>query len=187
MDDIVRAAMAKWPNVPECYGWLALDRRGQWLLGGEVLRHGGLIEFIQRNYGHDAAGNWFFQNGPQRVYVDLAYTPLVARLTHDGELLTHTGQCIDDISRAWLDEEGSLLLQTAHGPALLDDRDLPALLDAIRGAAGGALSDEVLLGFYQGTQILAFDWRGRAIALSPIAGADLPARLGYIRTPSASG
>ncbi|MFZ9138137.1 MAG: DUF2946 family protein, partial [Hylemonella sp.] len=24
MDDIVRQAMAKWPNVPACYGWLGL-------------------------------------------------------------------------------------------------------------------------------------------------------------------
>ena len=25
MDDIVRAAMAKWPSVPDCWGWLALE------------------------------------------------------------------------------------------------------------------------------------------------------------------
>ena len=28
MDDIVRQALAKWPNVPHCYGWLGLDARG---------------------------------------------------------------------------------------------------------------------------------------------------------------
>ncbi len=27
MDEIVRQAMAKWPSVPHCYGWLALDAR----------------------------------------------------------------------------------------------------------------------------------------------------------------
>ena len=32
MDDIVRQAMAKWPHVPACYGWLGLDARGQWWL-----------------------------------------------------------------------------------------------------------------------------------------------------------
>jgi hypothetical protein len=26
MDQIVKAAMRKWPSVPHCYGWLALDR-----------------------------------------------------------------------------------------------------------------------------------------------------------------
>ena len=34
MDEIVRAAMEKWPNVPDLYGWLALDGRGRFLLQG---------------------------------------------------------------------------------------------------------------------------------------------------------
>jgi hypothetical protein len=83
MDDIVKAALAKWPNVPACHGWLGLDSRGQWHMRddaaqaagpfpqskGSVLRHDKLIAFIQRNYAADDAGQWFFQNGPQRVYV----------------------------------------------------------------------------------------------------------------------
>ncbi len=32
MDDIVLQAMAKWPNVPDCYGWLGLDNRGNWYM-----------------------------------------------------------------------------------------------------------------------------------------------------------
>ena len=32
MDDIVKAALKKWPNVPDCYGWLALDARGDWYM-----------------------------------------------------------------------------------------------------------------------------------------------------------
>jgi len=32
MDDIVKAALKKWPNVPACYGWLALDARGDWYM-----------------------------------------------------------------------------------------------------------------------------------------------------------
>ena len=32
MDDIVRQAIAKWPNVPNCYGWLGLDARGNWYM-----------------------------------------------------------------------------------------------------------------------------------------------------------
>ena len=32
MDDIVKAALAKWPNVPNCYGWLGLDARGNWYM-----------------------------------------------------------------------------------------------------------------------------------------------------------
>ena len=32
MDEIVKQAMAKWPHVPHCYGWLGLDARGDWYL-----------------------------------------------------------------------------------------------------------------------------------------------------------
>ena len=32
MDDIVKAALVKWPNVPHCHGWLGLDARGQWFM-----------------------------------------------------------------------------------------------------------------------------------------------------------
>ena len=28
MDALVEAALKKWPNVPHCHGWLALDARG---------------------------------------------------------------------------------------------------------------------------------------------------------------
>ena len=32
MDDIVKHAIAKWPNVPACVGWLGLDARGNWYM-----------------------------------------------------------------------------------------------------------------------------------------------------------
>ena len=79
MDDIVKQAVAKWPHVPDCYGWLGLDARGRWYLRddavqaagpfpqsrGSLLQHEKLIEFIHRKYEHDPHGQWFFQNGPQ--------------------------------------------------------------------------------------------------------------------------
>ena len=91
MDDIVKQALAKWPNVPDCYGWLGLDARGHWYLRddavqaagafphskGTLLQHDKLLAFIARNYEHDDQGQWFFQNGPQRVYVELEATPWV--------------------------------------------------------------------------------------------------------------
>ena len=97
MDDIVKQALAKWPNVPHCYGWLGLDARGNWYLRddrtqaagpfavakGSMLQHEKLIDFIQRNYEHDDAGQWFFQNGPQRVYVELEAAPWVWRVGED--------------------------------------------------------------------------------------------------------
>ena len=67
MDDIVKAALAKWPNVPHCHGWLGLDARGQWYMRddrvqaagpfprskGSLLRHDKLIDFIHRNCAAD--------------------------------------------------------------------------------------------------------------------------------------
>lgn len=73
MDEIVKQALAKWPNVPHCTGWLLLDRRGQWRMRdeaaqaagalGDAIRHEALIGFINRNYERDPDGQWFFQNG----------------------------------------------------------------------------------------------------------------------------
>ena len=89
MDDIVKAALRKWPNVPDCYDWLALDARGDWYMRDDRVQHAGpfpqvkgsrinhdkLREFIHRNYEADARGAWYFQNGPQRVYVWLEAAP----------------------------------------------------------------------------------------------------------------
>lgn len=138
MDAVVAQAMAKWPNVPAVYGWLSLDRRGNWLIKGERIANSALRDFIARNYEADAEGRWYFQNGPQRVYVRLAYTPLVVHHEGDG-LVDHCGRPFA-AERAYLDEEGSVLLETKGRIALLDDRDLaryaddPAALQPIRQA-----------------------------------------------------
>ena len=41
MDDIVAAALAKWPHVPHCRGWLALDARGDWYMRDDRIQHAG--------------------------------------------------------------------------------------------------------------------------------------------------
>ena len=125
MDDIVKQALAKWPNVPACYGWLGLDARGRWYLRddlvqaagpfpqskGSLLQHEKLIEFIGRNFLEDDDGYWFFQNGPQRVYVELENTPWIWRLRFEAGQLhihTHTGlpQKATAAGAAWMDEAG---------------------------------------------------------------------------------
>jgi hypothetical protein len=127
MDEIVARSMAKWPNVPAVFGWLALDRRGNWLIKGEKIGNAALREFIGRNYESDAQGRWYFQNGPQRVYVKLAYTPLVLR--HEGDaLLDHCGRAFSPKEK-FVDEEGSLLMSGAGTVGLLDDRDLARYAD----------------------------------------------------------
>ncbi|HZQ72868.1 MAG TPA: DUF2946 family protein [Burkholderiales bacterium] len=122
MDEPVLRGMAKWPDVPAVYGWLALDRRGNFLIKGQKIANAALREFIARNYECDARGRWYFQNGPQRVYVNLAYTPLVVH--HEGEALRdHCGRAFR-AEEKFVDEEGSLLVSGEGTVALMDDRDL---------------------------------------------------------------
>jgi hypothetical protein len=127
MDEAVARSMAKWPNVPAVYGWLSLDRRGNWLIKGERIANPALRDFIGRNYESDARGRWFFQNGPQRVFVSLAYTPFVVH--HEGDRLVD--QCGAGVTarETFLDDEGSVLILGERGIALLDDRDLERYAD----------------------------------------------------------
>jgi len=134
MDPSVPRSLAKWPDVPAVYGWLALDRRGNWLLREDAAGRFGRVgnaalrDFISRNYAPDERGCWYFQNGPQRVYVKLAYTPLV--LHFDGDALFD--QCGRSVQAAatYLDDEGSVLVLGQYGIGLLDDRDLARYADA---------------------------------------------------------
>lgn len=127
MDDAVARSIAKWPNVPAVYGWLALDRRGNWLIKGERIANVALREFIARNYEADEHGQWFFQNGPQQVFVTLAYTPFV--MHYEGERILD--QCGRQVTarETYVDDEGSVLILGEHGIGLLDDRDLERYAD----------------------------------------------------------
>lgn len=149
MDDIVRQAMAKWPNVPDCYGWLGLDARGQWYMrddraqaagafaGGNVhakgslLRHEKLIEFIGRNYAVDGRGCWYFQNGPQRVFVELELTPWVWHIQPDGRVRSHTGE-LAQVQQCVLDEQGWVYLLTDLGFGLVHSQDVALAADALQ-------------------------------------------------------
>jgi hypothetical protein len=171
MDDIVKAALAKWPNVPACHGWLGLDARGQWHMRddlaqaagpfpqskGSVLRHDKLIAFIQRNYAADEAGQWFFQNGPQRVYVELETTPWVWRLMPDGAVQTASGDAVQ-VSASLLDEEGRLYLVTELGVGLVHTADMALAADAVES---GRWSPE------------------------PVRADELPSQYGFVRSPEA--
>lgn len=172
MDEAVRLALAKWPDVPSCTGWLRLSRRGEWWVPEGPIRHAGLRGFIGRNYLATPDGRWYFQNGPQQVFVDLDYTPLILRLAAPGQLETHTGQPVTTLDAAWLDEHGNLLLASEHGIALLDDRDLAAMLEHLDGdleAEDGAI---------------ALRWGARALPVGRILQADVPARFGFVDKPA---
>ena len=170
MDDIVRAALKKWPNVPACRGWLALDARGEWYMRddrvqaagpfprikGSRIQHDKLREFIHRNYAHDVDGAWFFQNGPQRVYVELEAAPHVWRVAaRDFSLTSHSGQAAT-LNSAWLDEVGRLFLDTDIGFGLVHTQDMH---EAARAVETGLWAPE------------------------PLAYAEMPQRFGFVPSP----
>jgi hypothetical protein len=173
------SAIAKWPNVPACYDWLSLDRRGDWRLQGERVIHRGLIEFINRQYGSDAAGCWFLQNGPQRVFVALACTPWIFRRAADG-FISHTGAAAGNVRNVLLDDGGSILLETELGIGLVDDRDLPQLLAECCDDSGQPADEAALLALMAGATPSVF-WQGHR--LQPIAAATLPQRYAFNPRP----
>lgn len=178
MDPSVVAAMAKWPNVPDCRGWLSLDRRGQWRLQGSPVRHAGLAEFIGRNYERHQSGAWFMQNGPQRVWVELAAMPWVLHLDSAAGLVTHTGRPASEISAAWLVDGDSLCLATEHGLGLVDDRDLPTFLEHLRALGTAPPAVDLLA-----APDLVLDWHGTALPLQRCTDAELPAIGCFRRQP----
>ncbi len=194
MDEIVRQAMAKWPNVPAVYGWLALDRRGNWLIKRETIGNEALNAFISRNYLHDDLGRWYFQNGPQRVFIDLDCTPFVYRVTSGLNaplaLATHTGAGVNTLLGAWIDEQGTVLMHTDRGVGNVHDQDLdPLLLAAIIDANGNAIEEEAfdaLLDIIEHQQPIPLwiNFRDSNIRLEPINSADVPKRFGFVPHPA---
>ena len=171
MDDIVKQALAKWPNVPHCYGWLGLDARGNWymrddrtqaagpfaLAKGSLLRHDKLIDFIQRNYEHDDAGQWFFQNGPQRVYVELEAAPWVWRIDDsDFAVAAHTNLPVTPTG-CLVDELGRLFLVTPIGLGLVHTQDVGIAAEAVERGL----------------------WEPEAVQAS-----ELPGRFGHVLSPA---
>jgi hypothetical protein len=192
MDEIVLRALRRWPDVPSVYGWLRLDRRGRWSIKGERVVNAALVDFIGRNYACDAKGRWFFQNGPQRVFVMLAYTPYVYRTCHGGHdelgLIAHTGAVADAPRAAWLDDAGGLLIETALGVGAIHDQDLSEVLGSLSEASGRPLDDDaterLLTRREDGGPIAALlSLGGVALRVSTIRSVDVPQRFGFDPAP----
>ena len=192
MDDIVLRGMAKWPSVPAVYGWLSLDRRGNWLIKGERIGNPLVTEFIGRNYAHDERGCWYFQNGPQRVFVDLGYAPLVLRVNNpEGAPLamqTHDGRPVASLRGMWIDENGALLAETEHGAGTIHDRDLerlpPFLIDANGNPLPEDTLDELMELAQQGESVpIWLKWRDASLKIGTINSRDVPRRFGFVPRP----
>jgi hypothetical protein len=179
MDAIVEAALRKWPHVPHCYGWLALDARGNWYMRDDRIQHAGpfpqvkgsriehdkLRAFIERNYAADARGAWFFQNGPQRVYLQLEAAPYVWRVAEapGWPVTSHTGLPAT-VRSAWLDEAGRLFLDTDIGYGLVHSMDMGVAAQAVEAAE--AVAPAV--------------WHPAELPFT-----QMPARFGYVLQPQA--
>jgi hypothetical protein len=195
MDDIVKKAMAKWPDVPDCFGWLALDARGAWRMRDERAQHfnlagdkviqTALLGFINRNYAVDALGRWYFQNGPQRVYVNLEATPFIARTDPAQGLLLQTGEAVGALERAWMTETGALIVEAGGKVAQIDDRDVGQLIAAIE-MGGATVSDDALLAWLDngaGEGEMALHYQGKNVPIGRIAQADVARQFGFTRLP----
>lgn len=195
MDEAVLRGMAKWPNVPTVYGWLSLDGRGSWLIKGEHITNPSVSAFIGRNYERDSAGRWFFQNGPQRVFVAIQYTPFVYRVMSAGKaplaIESHTGLAVASLSGAWIDENGALLIETEHGIGVIDDRDLdkmlPALIDANGTPVPEAALGELMQLIQEGRAAPLWLKLGEAnVKIEPVKSDEVPSRFRFDAEPAAA-
>lgn len=189
MEEWVRRALERWPNVPALFGWLSLDRAGRWRIQGEVIRHPRIVRVINHNYGVDDHGRWFFQNGPQRGYMRLEYAPFVLRVGADGESLeTHTGLVVTAPEVLYLDDDGSVLLDCEHGPGEIQGTDLDWLLARLRSQNSAMLHDDdvaaALLLPSGSVTGLAFHWGVNLVPVMRLDAALMPEKLGFVREPA---
>ncbi len=162
-------------------------------LSGQVITHRALNDFISRNYACDSFGRYFFQNGPQRVFITLDATPWIARITPSENGLELMNQCNNPIeaSGALSDEKGNIYIfgkvkqltyveknkeqfsnQDCQTVALLHDHDLDhfsrlAKLHEEACSFGGS-----------------WEWQGKQLPLDPIPSEELAARFKFIARPS---
>jgi hypothetical protein len=203
MDEQVLRSLIKWPNIPHCFGWLALDRRGQWRmrdefaqanqLAGSVIQHAALNEFISRNYACDSLGRYFFQNGPQRVFITLDATPFIARMipSENGpQLLTQCGTEIKP-QGALSDEKGNIYITGKIAQSLSDQID-STVFTKIESLSVALLHDHDLDLFSDQSKVMedacsfrgSWQWNGKDLPIEPIRSIKLSERFNFIKAPS---
>ena len=204
MDEQVLRSLIKWPNVPHCFGWLALDRRGQWRmrdefaqanqLPGNVIQHASLNEFISRNYAHDSLGRYFFQNGPQRVFVTLDATPWIVRMIPGESGYQLVTQCGTQIQArgALSDEKGNIYITGFVAQSLSEQAD-GNIFTKSESISVALLHDHDLDLFSDQSKVQedacsfrgSWKWDGEDLPIEPIHSAELSGRFHFIKAPSA--
>ena len=195
MDKQVQLAMVKWPNVPDCYGWLGLDARGCWRMRdqqvqdqgatGSKISNAALRGFINRNYLSDGQGRYFFQNGPQRVYVELQATPFIAHFDPVTRWTLHTGTVLTTVDNVWMTDEGILIFQSGAYLAQLDDRDMASALSHIYFNEQLASDEKILAWLTHPDESLTFLIDGHYVPVKLASLVELAASIPFVSSPMA--
>ena len=185
-----RAPLLRLAGSGRARNWRMRDERAQQQnLPGDKLAHEALIAFIVRNYAADDRGCWYFQNGPQRVYVNLEATPYIVRTDPSCGWLLHTGAAMGGIDKAVLTETGALVLRSGEIVAQLDDRDFALVLPLLR-MNDEPVADETLLEWMESdahsvASTLTLTDHERQVPVHRVAAAQLAAHFGYVSEPTA--
>jgi len=143
---------------------------------------------INRNYAADEHGRWYFQNGPQRGYMQLESAPLILFVSDDSErLVTHTGLPITQLRAAYLDEEGSLVFTTEHGAGELRGTDLQWALDRLSIDSNPVDDDSLAAALdlpSQSRTDITLSVGASQLSLQRLDFAHAPSILGFERTPA---
>jgi hypothetical protein len=162
-------------------------------LAGSVIEHRVLNEFISRNYAQDSLGRYFFQNGPQRVFVTLDSTPFIARIfsSESGpELLT---QCQTEIKPqgALSDEKGNIYIMGLFQQSFSDQTD-GAVFTKTESLSVALLHDHDLDLFSNQSKVMedacsfrgSWQWNDNQLPIEPIHSTELANRFNFITAPS---
>jgi hypothetical protein len=162
-------------------------------LPGNVIQHAALNEFIGRNYAHDSLGRYFFQNGPQRVFITLDATPWIARMIpSEGayRLLTQCGTEMKPHS-ALSDEKGNIYITGLISQSLSDQIDGTAFTKT-ESLSVALLHDHDLDLFSEQSKVQedacsfkgSWQWGGKDLPIEPIHSEELSHRFHFIKAPS---
>ena len=162
------------------------DHAQQANLPGDRVNNGALLAFINRNYAADERGCWYFQNGPQRVYVNLETTPYVARTDPTQGLVVQTGEALGPVSHVYMTAAGALIFEAAGKLAQADDRDVAQLIAAME-MDGAAVGDEALMAWLEtGHGAVSLRLTDARIDIERLMDDDLGRRFGFVASPHAA-
>ncbi len=151
---------------------------------GDIIRHESLLAFIYRNYDCDPRGAWYFQNGPQRVYVELESTPFIARTDPELGFVLHDRTPVRDIDFVFMTDTGQLIIQSRQKIAMLDPNDLAHCLTTLYMDDHAIADDELLKWLSTPNQSLQMKLGQQFIRVEWVDSNQLENRFSFIAHPS---